>query len=159
MSNTNTTNNIMKVEDFTPVKPKRKYTKKPKVEAPASPISTSTGENNDENSYNLIVNYKKIMWNVFNRLIPAPNVDILYPHIQNLYYTNPECFKVISDIHQNDINDVLHFSVEVKQSRLTCRLHFNGYLKNGFIVSFITLQQQYMNNWTESKQICEFIKL
>ena len=92
MSNTNTTNNIMKVEDFTPVKPKRKYTKKPKVEAPASPISTSTGENNDENSYNLIVNYKKIMWNVFNRLIPAPNVDILYPHIQNLSPMQMLCF-------------------------------------------------------------------
>ena len=74
---------------------------------------------------------KHLMNSVLN-LGAVPNERTLaYYMIQTMFSTNPERFKIISGIHQNDKADPIHFSVQVDiGTGFHQRFHFNLYQVN-----------------------------
>jgi hypothetical protein len=77
-------------------------------------------------------------------------------HIQNLFINQPQYFAVYSGLHQNRKDDILHFSVEIKQKFLTIRLHFNGYWRNDFMITDITYHRNYNKEWSNIETIAKY---
>jgi len=62
---------------------------------------------------------------------------------KSMWLKDNKRFVVIADLHQNSLNDCLHFSVEVDICEgWKHRLHFNGFYKDKFIVCNITAQSK-----------------
>jgi len=82
---------------------------------------------------------------LLSRFMPASRADSKYKDnwiiIQALYASSPERFVVTCGIHQNNTNDKLHFSINLKMNKhISVPFHFNGYMTaaGGFFISEVT---------------------
>lgn len=87
----------------------------------------------------------------------AVSFDETFIHIQNLYINCPQHFVVLNGLHQNNKDDILHFSVEIKQKFMTIRLHFNGLWKaNDFLLTSIGYCRNYNKVWNDATTIVSY---
>ena len=78
---------------------------------------------------------------VFGKTTEALKSSLAWEIVKSMWIRNRERFSVTHQIHQNSMADVLHFSMAVEVAGGWFHtLHINGYLKNDFIVSNITMQ-------------------
>jgi hypothetical protein len=89
--------------------------------------------------------YPRILTNVFTKLAPRRDPSCrsaLFSVLQALYRADPACFIITNGIHQNDETDTLHISVSVNCGYSCVPLHLYGYLKNAFMVTYITTMSE-----------------
>jgi hypothetical protein len=59
--------------------------------------------------------------------------------LQMLFETSPQVFTLISPLHSNDENDVLHYSLLVKTPYRSATVHINGFWKNDFKITGVSM--------------------
>ena len=91
----------------------------------------------DNNDFEINVNVRPIIDAIFRREDGISTMA--FEVYKSIYRRNRKAFKIIGGIHQNNLMDILHFSVEIDIANgWFHRLHFNGYLQKEFIVCNIT---------------------
>ena len=83
--------------------------------------------------------------------------DEAYIYLQTMYQQDPTQFVITHSLHQNGLNDVLHFGVEMRAKYLTIKLHINGYwIANDFKVVNATYNRNYDKTWSQIITLCDF---
>ncbi len=84
------------------------------------------------------VNYEEVI--KFSFRTQPKKFTMAYEIYKSIYIQKPDCLKIISKLHQNNFQDVLHFSIQIEiANNWTNTLHYNGMWDgNTFILDNIT---------------------
>jgi hypothetical protein len=96
--------------------------------------------------------YERSIKNCLTNLCPSKST-YLFRTVQTLYKDNPKRFYIVSGLHQNDENDVMHYSIKIQLEHCSMLLHFNGYYKTFFVIRNITTVEA-----GETKLVADFVK-
>lgn len=100
--------------------------------------------------------YPQFLALAFGRLRANQYADV-FPALVMMYQQNPSSFSVISNLHQNNKEDSLHFSIQIQNHWATYKVHIYGWWYNTFIITHMTyILTTSRDHWSDPALLAQF---